>query len=112
MKDILKGALVRLSGVDHEELGKVYSVWNKDSELTRYLDARTVSMRSAKTISSFFEKELGNVSPEQHYFTIRALDDNRLLGDINLDVINHWGSRDSFVGLSIGDRGDWGKGYG
>jgi RimJ/RimL family protein N-acetyltransferase len=112
MKDILKGELVRLSAVDHEELGKAYAAWNQDSELTRFLDARMVSMRSAKTISSFFEKELGDVSPAQHYFTIRSLEDNRLLGDINLDVINNWGSRDAFVGLGIGDRGDWGKGYG
>jgi RimJ/RimL family protein N-acetyltransferase len=112
MKDILKGELIQLGAVDHEELGKAYAAWNKDSELTRYLDARTVSMRSAKHISGFFEKEMEELTPANHYFTIRALDDNRLLGDINLDVINDWSSRDAFVGLGIGERQNWGKGYG
>jgi RimJ/RimL family protein N-acetyltransferase len=112
MKDILKGELVRLSAVDHEELGKAYSIWNQDSELTRFLDARMVSLRSAKSISDFFEKENKEASPVEHSFTIRALEDNRLLGDIGLFVVNDWGPRDAFVGLGIGNRNDWGKGYG
>jgi RimJ/RimL family protein N-acetyltransferase len=112
MKDIFKGDLVRLSAVDHEELGKAYSIWNQDSELTRLLDARMVSLRSAKSISDFFEKEAKDASPQEHAFTIRAIDDNRLLGDIGLYVINNWSSRDAFVGIGIGNRNDWGKGYG
>lgn len=51
-------------------------------------------------------------TPANHFFSIRTLDDNRLLGDINLDVINNWGSRNSFVGIGINDREDWSKGYG
>ena len=112
MKDILKGSLVRLSAVDHEELGKAYAVWNQDSELTRYMDARMVSLRSAKSISDFFEKENKEQSPVGHPFTIRALDDNRLLGDIGLYVTNDWGPRDAFVGIAIANRNDWGKSYG
>ena len=84
MKDILKGELVRLSAVDHEELGKAYAKWNQDSELTRFLDARMVSLHSAKAISDFFEKEIKEASPMAHSFAIRALEDNRLLGDIGL----------------------------
>lgn len=112
MKDIFKGSLVRLSAVDHEELGKAYAKWNQDSELTRYLDARLVSLRSAKSISDFFEKELKEASPVEHMFTIRSLDDNRLLGDIGLYVTNNWGPQDAFVGIAIGDRENWGKGFG
>jgi RimJ/RimL family protein N-acetyltransferase len=112
MKDILNGESVRLAALDHEELGKAYSIWNQDSELTRLMDARSVQLRSAKSMANFVEKETKDASLAHHYFAIRALDDNRLLGDINLDVINNWGSRDSFVGLGIGDRNDWGKGYG
>jgi len=112
VKDILKGELVRLSGVDPQELGKAYAAWNQDSELTRFLDARMVSLRSAKAISDFFEKETKEVSPVEYPFTIRALEDNRLLGDIGLYVVNEWGSRDAFVGLGIGDRENWGRGYG
>ncbi len=111
MKDILKGESVRLSAVDPEELAKAYAVWNSDSELMRLLDSRAAHMHSAKGIKEFLEKEIEKESPANHFFTIRTLNDNRLLGDINLNVIN-WGARDAFVGIGIGNRNDWGKGYG
>lgn len=111
MKDILKGSLVRLAAVDHEELAKAYAAWNQDTELTRLMDTRA-RLHSIKAIKEFFEKETLEPSPASHYFSIRALDDDRLLGDINFDVINSWGSRDAFVGIGIGSRADWGMGYG
>ena len=43
---------------------------------------------------------------------IRALEDNRLLGDLNLDVVTGWMGRNAFVGINVGNRADWGKGYG
>lgn len=112
MKNIFTGELVRLSAVDPDELGKAYTVWNNDSELTRLMDSRAVRLTSTKRISAFFEKEIENLTPAQHYFCIRALEDNRLLGDINLDVTNNWMGRNAFVGLGIGNRQDWSKGYG
>lgn len=111
MKDILKGESVRLSAVDPEELAKAYAVWNRDSELLRLSDSRAARLHSAKGIKEFVEKEIEKESPELHFFTIRTLNGNRLLGDIILEVIN-WGARDAFVGISIGDRNDWSKGYG
>jgi RimJ/RimL family protein N-acetyltransferase len=112
MKDIFKGDLVRLSAFDHEELGKAYATWTRDSELQRLFSSGASVLHSAKAGVDFFEKMTKDDSPAHHFFSIRALEDNRLLGDIGLDVINDWGSRDSFVGLGIGDRNDWGKGYG
>lgn len=111
MKDLLKGSLVRLAAVDHEELAKAYAAWNQDTELTRLMDTRA-RLHSIKAIKEFFEKETLEPSPASHYFSIRALEDDRLLGDINFDVINSWGSRDAFVGIGIGSRADWGRGYG
>lgn len=112
MKELLKGELVRLSAVDPAEMGKSLARWNQDSELTRYLDSHLVSLRSAKSITDFFEKDLKEASPFAYPFTIRALDDDRLLGDIGLYVINNWGPQDAFVGLGIFDRENWSKGYG
>jgi len=112
MKDIFKGDLVRLSAFDNEELAKAYANWTRDSELTRLFDGGASVLYSAKARTGFFEKWLKMDAPDQYYFSIRKLDDNRLLGDIGLDVINDWGSRDAFVGLGIADRNDWGKGYG
>jgi RimJ/RimL family protein N-acetyltransferase len=112
MNDIFKGELVRLSAFDPEELAKAYTGWTRDSELQRLLDGDASMLHSAKAGKDFFEKMLKEENPANHFFSIRKLDDNRLLGDINLDVINEWGSRDAFVGLGIGDHNDWGKGYG
>ena len=112
MKDIFKGKLVCLSAFDPEELAKAYSTWTRDSELQRLFDAGASRLHSTKVGTDFFEKIVKENVPANHFFSIRRLDDDRLLGDINLDVINEWGSRDAFVGLGIGDREDWGKGYG
>jgi RimJ/RimL family protein N-acetyltransferase len=112
MKDIFKGELVRLSAFDHEELGKAYAGWTRDSEFHRLLDTDATVLYSAKAGVNFFEKMIKEESPAHHFFSIRKLDDNRLLGDIGLDLNNDWSSRDSFVGLGIGNRNDWGKGYG
>jgi RimJ/RimL family protein N-acetyltransferase len=112
MKDIFKGTLVRLSAMDSEEIGKALSRQGRDSELMRLMDTGPTRLHSAKAASKFFEKIIEDDAPGNHFFSIRALDDNRLLGDINIDVINNWGSRDAFVGIGIYEREDWGKGYG
>lgn len=112
MKNIFTGNLVRLSAFDSEELGKAYASWLRDSELSRLFNGGASILHSTKALAGFFEKEIKANDPAQFYFGIRKLDDDRLLGDIGLDVINGWVSRDSFVGLGIADRNDWGKGYG
>ena len=112
MKDIFKGDLVRLSAMDSEEIGKALSVQARDSELMRLMDTGPIRLHSAKAAAKFFEKIMEENSPTDYFFSIRALDDNRLLGDINIDVINNWSSRDAYVGIGIYKREDWGRGYG
>lgn len=111
MQDVYRGSLVRLSAVDSQEIGKTYSTRSRDSELMRLFSsgpARTHSVRASET---FYEKEV-NANPEGHYwFSIRALEDDRLIGETDLDI----GSRlthDAVVGIGIYHREDWGKGYG
>ena len=112
MKDVFTGKLVRLSAFDHEEMGNAYAGWMRDSELQRLFGGHISALHSAKSEIKFFEKIADGGDPASHFFSIRRLDDDRLLGDINLDVINQWGSRDAFVGISVCDRNDWGRGYG
>ncbi len=112
MNDILKGNLVRLAAMDYEEIGKAITRHERDSEMMRLMDMGPYRLHSEKAAVKFFEKMLDEDTPAQHFFSIRLLEDDRLLGDINLDVINDWGSRDCFIGLGIYDRADWGKGYG
>ena len=57
------------------------------------------------------EKEVQEISPASYYFSIRTLADDKLIGELGLDVIN-WSGRDAFVGLGIGETEYWSKGYG
>lgn len=111
MNDILRGELVRLSAVDPEEFSKAFTGWRRDSEFMRLIDSSEVRLRSQKDSQKWIEKELEDQEVHQYMFTIRTLADDKLLGDIGLSVVN-WMSRDAFVGLGIGERDFWGRGYG
>ena len=111
MKDIYKGEFVRLGAMDPEEAGKAFARWGRDSEFRRLLDSGVSQLPSAKIVQKWLEKELEEGSVNQHWFSIRKLDDDKLLGDIDLYIYN-WPGRDAFVGLGIGEREFWGKGYG
>jgi RimJ/RimL family protein N-acetyltransferase len=111
MNDILKGKLVHLAAMDPEDVSKHFSAWDRDSEYKRLLDLDAPRLHSAKAVKEWLEKELGKMGDSMYWFSIRSAADNQLLGDINLDVVN-WNMRDSFVGLGIGPRDFWGKGYG
>lgn len=111
MNDILNGTLVRLSAVDPEEFSKAFAVWRRDSEFMRLMDSNAPRLGSRKDAQKSLEKELEDQQLNQHWFTIRTLVEDKLIGDIGLYVVN-WSGRDAFVGLGIGERDFWGKGYG
>ena len=111
MKNLLIGKLVRLAACDPEEMGKSFSAWSRDSEYFRLMSAGVSSMFSVKQTTSFYEKDLNDAALRAYYFGVRTIADDRLIGEINLEMVN-WSGRDAFVGLSIGERENWGKGYG
>lgn len=111
MNDIYTGELVRLGAMDAEEAAKAFSRWGRDSEFRRLIDSGVRQLDSAKSAQNWLEKELEDASVNMHWFSIRKRDDNAFLGDIDLYVYN-WSARDAFVGLGIGEREFWGKGYG
>ena len=111
MKDIFTGKLVRLSAFDPEEMSKVFPRWNQNSEYIRLLNSSARRMQSSKAELKWMEKEAEEISPAGYYFGIRTLAEDKLVGEIGLDVIN-WSGRDAFVGLGIGETEYWSKGYG
>jgi RimJ/RimL family protein N-acetyltransferase len=97
--------------MDADEISKAFSRWSRDSEFRRLINSEAVSVTSSKGTKKWLEKELEEQSINQHWFSIRTLTDDTLLGDIDLYIYN-WPGRDAFVGLGIGEREFWGKGYG
>jgi RimJ/RimL family protein N-acetyltransferase len=107
--DLLRGELVRLTVEDPETLAPLESQWSADSEYSRLLDWDPARRFSVKTVQKWIEKQHENEGT--HAFTIRTLADDRIIGGIGLDGIR-WTHRDCFVGIGVGEREFWGKGYG
>jgi RimJ/RimL family protein N-acetyltransferase len=111
MKDVLTGKFVRLSAFDPEEMSKAFPRWNRNSEYVRLLDSSARPMLSPKAALKWMEKEAAEMSPASYYFSIRTLAEDKLIGELGLDVVT-WPGRDAFVGLGIGETEYWSKGYG
>ncbi len=111
MRDIFTGRLVRLSAIDPEEMSKAFARWNRDSEFTRLLNMSVTRLNSSKAIQKWLEKEVEEPSPTDFFFTIRSLDEDKLIGGLGLDGID-WAAREAFIGIFIGEREYWGKGCG
>ncbi len=109
--DILKGKLVRLAAEDAVEHGKAISAWDCDSEWWRLLSTEPSNLFSSKKITGWIETDQEKEPPSGYHFAIRTLDDDRLIGFIGLDGTSFPNS-ESFVGIGIGERQYWGKGYG
>jgi len=104
---IFTGKLVRLVSVDIEEDLKLFEQWNLESEYQRLLDAGAANRYNPKMTKEFFEKELSST----HILIIQKLDDDQKIGMIDLGGFN-WQAGSAWVGIGIGVRDLWGKGYG
>jgi RimJ/RimL family protein N-acetyltransferase len=111
MKDVLTGKLVRLSAFDPEEMSKAFPRWFRNSEYLRLLNSSARQMKSPKAELKWMEQESCEMSPGGYFFSIRTLAEDKLIGELGLDVVT-WPGRDAFVGLGIGETEYWNKGYG
>lgn len=109
--DLLTGKLVRLAAVDSDEIAYAVSKWSQDSEYWRLLDTGASQPLSIQQTRKWFEETSTDGYLSNYAFVIRTLVDDTLIGDIGLDGIR-WNHRESFVGIGIGNRDYWGKGYG
>jgi RimJ/RimL family protein N-acetyltransferase len=107
--ELLTGSLVRLAADDPQTMSEALSRWGRDSEYWRLLASDPARLYSVQATRDWLEQE--GESPSNYMFSIYTLEDNRLIGRIGLDGIV-WNHAESFVGISLGERGDWGKGYG
>lgn len=111
MNDVFTGKFVRLSAFDPEEMSKAWSRWNRNSEYFRLLNSSGRAIQSPKAYLKWMEEEVSEISPATYFFSIRTLGEDKLIGELSLDVVN-WSGRDAFVGLGIGETEYWSKGYG
>ena len=108
---LFQGTLVRLEAVDEETMSVIFSRWSRDSEYWRLMALEPSQPYSVKTSKEWLEKERKKAAPDLYVFMIKSLMDDRLIGEISLDGIQ-WHHGDTFVGISIGEREYWNRGYG
>jgi RimJ/RimL family protein N-acetyltransferase len=111
MRDLFRGALVRLTSESAEDLARANTTWMRDSEFHRLADTQPMRLWSEKRQRESAEKGIER-GPDDSYFRfgIRTLADDRLIGEIMLRV--DWPRADGILGIAIGDREYWGKGFG
>lgn len=108
---LLRGKLVYLTVEDPQIMADAFSRWSLDTEYWRLLTSDAALPRSSKSIKEWLEKDLGKENPKLFLFAIRRLEDHQLIGQIDLDIVL-WTHRESFIGIGLGERDYWGKGYG
>ncbi len=110
MKDIYRGTLVRLGSESPEVMAKAFAKWDRDTEQHRLADSDPAQLWSEKKIKEELEKRAEDNS-KSFQFSVRTLEDDKLIGGVGL-WISSWTHSDAWLGISIGERDYWGKGYG
>lgn len=106
---ILEGSLVRLVPFLTERDSIFFAISNRNSEYQRLAMADRAQQYSKDNIKKWLEKE--ELSENEVFFMIQTLGDDRIIGNINLEGFRN-SNNNAFVGISIGDPKEWGKGFG
>lgn len=107
--NLFYGDMVRLMELDPDDVSAVVSRHSRDSEYFRLMDSYPCSPHTKEATKKWIEKQLKDENAIA--FSIRTLADDRLIGDVGLDGL-FWNHGDTFLGIGVGDREFWGKGYG
>ena len=111
MRDLFRGELVRLTTEDPETRAKVEVHWQRDSEYFRLLDAAPVRIVSEKQLKVWLEKrDEDGFKPDSYSFSVRTLAEDKLIGFFGLWL--NLAHNEAWIGIGIGNREFWGKGYG
>ena len=106
--NILRGDNIRLTAVNKDDLPAIHR-WYEDAGFARLFDAAPAAPKNETQLTRWLE----DVQKDQSgfLFAIRPVDGQTLLGYVELDGIM-WSNGNAWLGLGLGDRDNWGKGYG
>ncbi len=105
--NILTGQLVSLAAVDPDRDSAIIARWSYDSQFWRLVDTDPAFPGLPRSIQRALEER----PVERPRFGIHTLYDERLIGLIGLHTLFPI-QREAIMGIQIGERSDWGKGYG
>jgi len=107
-ENYLRGGSVRLTAVRKDDAATI-ARWDEDAGFLRLQGTDVAAPRSAERITA----ELERISEESDsvMFAIRPLQTDELIGTVGFYEIE-WANGNAWLGIGIGDRRNWGKGYG
>jgi RimJ/RimL family protein N-acetyltransferase len=104
----VEGKRIYLREVQLADVTDQYYRWINDAEVNQYLETRF----RPTTMDNLREFVAGKLADRDNVFlAILVKDGNRHIGNIKLGPIN-WVHRFADVALMLGDKDQWGKGYG
>jgi RimJ/RimL family protein N-acetyltransferase len=104
--------MVRLVSPEPEVAAERIAKWMCDSEFVRLMDTDPARLLSVDKYKEWFEKDMvDDEKNDELFFLIQTFPENQPIGLIGLDGIR-WTHGDAWVGIGLGERDYWGKGYG
>ncbi|HZK12571.1 MAG TPA: GNAT family protein [Atribacterota bacterium] len=104
---MLKGKLVNLRALERKDLEEIMK-WVNDREVTKYLSAFLYPVSWAEE-EKFLERAMNHYDTEKNL--VIETKEIEYIGQISLHKID-WKNRNAELGIVIGDKEYWGKGYG
>ena len=102
---LIKGKFIKLSKFQKEDISEKYIGWLNDEEVVKYSNQRFIKhnfLSSKKYLKSF----LGS---KNLFLSIKLSKNNKMIGTMTAYFSFH---NTVDVGIMIGDKFEWGKGYG
>ena len=110
---LFEGQDVRLGPIDHETHPEIESKWTHDAEFMRLMDRKPVRPLSPALMKKEYESIEKKMDEDRnlYYFTIRAREDDRLIGKALIQWID-WANGNGWIVLGIGAAEDRQRGLG
>ncbi len=111
IKDIFSSKKLRLVAMKPEQDAQLMNQWRRDTQYARLLDSDPVRLFNKAENKEWLEKMQKKECFDGIEFMIYALPEDKPIGFIGLDGIS-WHNGNSWVGIGIGERDYWSKGFG
>lgn len=104
---------VRFGPIDHEAHPEIESRWTHDAEFMRLMELKPIRPLSPASVKKQYEDLEKQMEEDKnlYYFTIRAREDDRLIGKAMVEWID-WANGNGYIRLGVGAESDRRKGYG
>ncbi|MBT3320815.1 MAG: GNAT family N-acetyltransferase [Anaerolineae bacterium] len=109
--DLFRSERLRLTALNPETDAALMNKWRRDTEYARLLDSDPVRLFNKAENKKWIEKMQKAEGFDGIEFMICPLDKDEPIGFVGLDGIS-WHNGVSWVGIGIGEREYWNKGYG